>query len=71
MRMVDPKATRFKAMSWDEQVTVLEQSAQEAFRGREKWIAYEVVEAPLIAQAQGIDIHLVQDARERGLLTLE
>jgi hypothetical protein len=69
--MVDPKETRFKAMSWDEQATVLEQSAQEALRAREERIASEAAEAPLIAQAQGRDIHLVQDAWERGLLMLE
>jgi hypothetical protein len=71
VRMVDPKETRFKAMSWEEQETTLEQSAQEVLRAREERIASEVVEAPLIAPVQGKDIHLAQDARERGLLMLE
>jgi hypothetical protein len=47
--MVDPKETRFKAMSWDEKETVLEQSTQEVLRAREERIAsesVEVVEAP-------------------------
>jgi len=51
--MADPKATRFKAMSWDEQVTFLEQSAQEVLKAREERIAYEgaeAVESPLISQ---------------------
>jgi hypothetical protein len=69
--MVDPRETRFKAMSWDEKEIVLEQSAQEALGAREERIASEAVEAPLIAQAQGRDIHLVQDAWERGLFMLE
>jgi hypothetical protein len=72
--MADPKATRFKAMSWDEQATFLEQSTQEVLKAREERIAYEgaeAVESPLISPAQGKDIHLVQDARERGLFMLE
>jgi hypothetical protein len=43
--MADPKETRFKAMSWDEQATVLEQSAQEILRANEERIAPESVEA--------------------------
>jgi hypothetical protein len=35
-RMVDPKMTRFRAMSLDEQVTTIEKSAQEALRAREE-----------------------------------
>jgi hypothetical protein len=55
-------------------VTTLEQSAQEVLRAREERIASEAAEAaeaPLIAPMQGRDIHLVQDAWERGLLMLE
>jgi hypothetical protein len=33
--MVDLKMTKFRAMSLDEQVTTIEQSAQEALRARE------------------------------------
>jgi hypothetical protein len=33
--MVNPNMTRFKAMSMDEQVETIEQSAQEALRVRE------------------------------------
>jgi hypothetical protein len=43
--MVDPKATRFKAMSWEEKTMALEQSAQELLRAREERIASEPVEA--------------------------
>jgi hypothetical protein len=47
--MDDPKETRFNSMSWDEQETILEKSAQEVLRAREERIASEsvkVVEAP-------------------------
>jgi hypothetical protein len=43
--MVDPKETRFKAMSWEEKTMTLEQSAQELLRAREERIASEPVEA--------------------------
>jgi hypothetical protein len=45
-RMVDPRMTRFKSMSLDEQVETLEQSAQGALRAREEIIAVETTEAP-------------------------
>jgi hypothetical protein len=64
VRMADPKVTRFKAMSLDEQVTTLEQSAQGILRAREERIASETTEAaeaPLIAPTQDRVIHLVQD----------
>jgi hypothetical protein len=35
-RMADPKMTRFKAMSMDEQVATIEKSSQEALRAREE-----------------------------------
>ena len=44
--MVDPKMTRFKAMSLDEHVAILEQLAQGALRAREEMIATEAAEAP-------------------------
>jgi len=44
-RMADPKATKFKAMIWEEQTTILEQSAQDILRARGERIAYEPVEA--------------------------
>jgi hypothetical protein len=34
-RMVDPKATRFKAMSWEEKTMAWEQSAQNLLRAKE------------------------------------
>jgi hypothetical protein len=45
-RMVDPKMTRFKAMSLDEQATTLEQLAQGALRAREERIASEAAKKP-------------------------
>lgn len=66
--------TNFKAMSQDEQEMTLEQLAQGDIRPREERIAFEeaeAVEASLIAPTQGRDIHLAQDAWERGFLMLE
>jgi hypothetical protein len=45
-RMADPKETRFKAMSWDEQETVLEQTVQETIKTREEMISVRVVGSP-------------------------
>jgi hypothetical protein len=39
--MVDPRTTRFKAMSWEEQATSLEKITQEILRTREGMIASE------------------------------
>jgi hypothetical protein len=39
--MVDPKTTRFKAMSWEEQATSLEKMTQEILRTREGRVASE------------------------------
>jgi hypothetical protein len=36
-RMVDPRTTRFKAMSWEEQATSLEQTTQEILRTQKEW----------------------------------
>jgi hypothetical protein len=49
-RMVDPRMTRFKAMSLDEQVETLEQSTKESLRAREEMVAAETTEIPLVAQ---------------------
>jgi hypothetical protein len=49
VRMDDPKETNFKAMSLDEQETILEQMAQEVLRARGERITSiptEVAEAP-------------------------
>jgi hypothetical protein len=45
-RMADPKATRFKALSWDEQASVLEQTVQETIKTREEMTSVEVVGLP-------------------------
>jgi hypothetical protein len=46
--IVDPKMTRFKAMSLDEQKSTIEQSDQEALRAREEIRAAEATELPLV-----------------------
>jgi hypothetical protein len=45
-RMVDPKMTKFKAMSLYEQVMTIEKFSLEALRDREEMIVAEVAEAP-------------------------
>jgi len=47
--MANPKMTKFRAMSLDEQMTAIEKSAQEALRAREEMIVIEVAEAPVVA----------------------
>jgi hypothetical protein len=42
--MADPKMTRFKAMSMDEQVETIEKLAQEALRAREEIRAEKATE---------------------------
>jgi hypothetical protein len=46
VRMADPKEIRFKAMSWDEQEIVLEQTVQETIKTREEMILVKVVGSP-------------------------
>jgi hypothetical protein len=70
-RMANPKITRFKSMILDEQVTILEQSAQGALRAKEEMIAVEVAEAPLVAPLQDRGFPMIQDTQERGLLMIE
>jgi hypothetical protein len=79
--MADPKMTRFKSMSLDEQETILEQSAQGALRAREEMIAAKVVEAPQVTSetteipwetpVQDRSSPEARDACERGLIMLE
>jgi hypothetical protein len=40
--MVDPRTIRFKAMSWEEKMTSLEQATKEILRNREGTIALEL-----------------------------
>jgi hypothetical protein len=47
--MTDPKMTRFRAMSLDEQTTTIEKSSQEALRGREEMIVVESTKVPPMA----------------------
>jgi hypothetical protein len=66
--MVDPRMTRFKATSLDEQAETLEQSTQEALRAREEMIADEIVEIPEAVPVQRRGFPMALDARERGFL---
>jgi hypothetical protein len=70
-RMVDPKMTRFKAMSLDEQMTIIEKSTQGALRVREEMIVVESTEVPLVSLVQDIGFSMTQDAWERGLLMIK
>jgi hypothetical protein len=67
----DPRMTRFKAMSLDEQVETLEQSAQGALRAREEMIATETTKIPQAVLVQGRGFPMALDTRERGLFMLE
>jgi hypothetical protein len=43
-RMVDPRMTKFIAMSLDEQETIIEQLAQGALRAKKEMVAVELAE---------------------------
>jgi hypothetical protein len=62
--MANPNMTRFKAMSMDEQVEKIEQSAQEALRSREEIRAVETTEV----QRRGL--FLTPEAHTRGLVMM-
>ena len=79
--MVQPKEIRFKAMSCDEKVIVLEQLTQEVLRAREERIASksseavedpqeatETIEISQVTSVQDGSPLEVQDMWERGLL---
>jgi hypothetical protein len=78
--MDDPRMTKFKAMSLDEQEKIIEQSAQGALRSRkermvevEKFpqVAEEVAEILQVTLVQDISSPKSQDAWERVLLMME
>jgi hypothetical protein len=64
-RMVDPKMTRFRAMSLDEQAMTIEQSAQEALRAREE---VRVTEA---TEVQNRGLTMTPEAQARGMILIE
>jgi hypothetical protein len=64
-RMANPNMTRFKAMSMDEQVEMIEKSAQEALRAREEIRVVETTEA----QRRGL--FLTPEAQTRGFILME
>jgi hypothetical protein len=70
-RMTDPKMTRFRAMSLDEQEMTIEKSTQGALRAREEMIATEATKFPLVASVHDRGFPMTQDARERGFLIME
>jgi hypothetical protein len=61
-RMVDPKMTRFRAMSLDEQGNKIEHSTQEALGAREEIRATEATKVPLVASMQNRVFPMTQDA---------
>jgi hypothetical protein len=83
-RKVDPQGTRFRAMSYEEQATFLEQVVQEINRHLQGVVAYELdegisdpkenIEAPETHQespVQIMDLLEYQAAQERGTLLLQ
>jgi hypothetical protein len=60
--MANPKMTRFRAMSLDEHVTTIEQSAQEALRSREEISATEATNVPLVALMHNTGFIMTPDA---------
>jgi hypothetical protein len=70
VRMVNPKMNRFKAMSLDEQETILEKSAQGALRAKEEMVATKATEIPQVTMVQDRISPEAQDVWERGLLML-
>jgi hypothetical protein len=64
-RMVDPKMTRFRAMSMDEHATKIEQSAQEALRAKKEIRAGEVIEV------QNRGLSMTPKTHARGFLVME
>jgi hypothetical protein len=60
-RMASRNMTRFKAMSMDEQVEMIEQSAQEALKAKEEIKVAEAIEV------QGKGLFLTPEAQERGM----
>jgi hypothetical protein len=60
-RMANQNMTRFKAMTMDEQVETIEQSAQEALRAREE------IRAVKTTEVQGRGLFLTPEAQKRGL----
>jgi arginine/lysine/ornithine decarboxylase len=49
--MVDPKMTKFRAMSLDEQAMTIEKSSQETLRAREEMLATEEAVTQVAAEA--------------------
>jgi hypothetical protein len=69
--MVDPKMTMFKAMSLDEQVETIKQSAQEALRAREEIRVTEETKFSLVTLVQNKGFYLTPEGPSRGLLLIE
>jgi hypothetical protein len=76
-RMADPKITKFKAMSWEEQEASLDERAQRAeeiLRTRRERVAFKsakMMEAPQEAPIQNWNFLRILGARERGTLFLQ
>ena len=63
--MANPNMNRFKAMSMDEHVETIEQSAQEALRAREEIRVAEAIEV------QNRGMSMTPEAHARGFLLME
>jgi hypothetical protein len=76
-RIADPKINKFKAMSWEEQVTSLDERAQREkliIRTREERVTFksiETMESPLGAPVKNWIFFETPCARERGTLFLQ
>jgi hypothetical protein len=60
--MDDPKMTRFRAMSLDEQMKKIEQPTQEALRAKEEIKVTEATKLPLLAPVKNKGFPMTQDA---------
>jgi hypothetical protein len=69
--MVDPKMTKFKAMSLDEQAMTIEKLAQESQRAREEMIVVEEAEVPLTDLVQDRGFPMTQDVQTKGMLMIK
>jgi hypothetical protein len=70
-RMANPKMTRFRALSLDEQVMTIELLDQEALRAGEETRAAKEIEVPLVALMHNNGFPMTPEARERGLIMIE
>jgi hypothetical protein len=66
VRMVDPKETIFKVMSWDEKATFMEKTVQETIKTREEMVSVGALGSPQVAPIQIGNFSEVQDIQGMG-----